>query len=116
MRCKSFTATCASGWLANYNTQPKAKSRNAKKDKEPAEPSELQEGFDFIREEGPRCSIGTRQLEWAEIEIRRQGSPVFGWFSGLVKECLKGTLFSTGVCHPGHQLLPDSSRCCWVVP
>ena len=24
------------------------------------------------------------------MEIRRQGSPVFGWSSGLVKECLRG--------------------------
>ena len=78
-------------WMASYyNMQPKAKSRNAKKEKEPVEPSELQEGFDFIGEEGPRCSIDARQLEWAEMEIRRQGSPLFGWSSGLVKECRRG--------------------------
>ena len=50
----------------------------------------LQTGFDFIKEGGPRTNMRNRQTEWTEMEIHREGGPIFGWSAGLVKESLRG--------------------------
>ena len=57
-----------------------------KKHKHKQDGDELQNGFAYIKSDGPRSSIGNRQVEWAEIEIRRAGSPIHGWSAGLVKD------------------------------
>ena len=54
------------------------------------EKSDLEAGFKFIRTEGPRSNMHNRQTEWTEVEIHREGSPIFGWSAGLVKESLRG--------------------------
>ncbi|CAE7299339.1 unnamed protein product, partial [Symbiodinium necroappetens] len=52
--------------------------------------SDLDAGFSFIRTQGPRSNMQNRQTEWTEIEIHREGSPIYGWSAGLVKESLRG--------------------------
>jgi hypothetical protein len=50
----------------------------------------LEQGFDYIKTQGPKSNMANRQTEWAEIEIHREDSPIFGWTAGLVKESLRG--------------------------
>ena len=76
-----------SHWLGHY-TQLTPKVLKEHKHKQDGD--ELQNGFAYIKSDGPRSSIGNRQIEWAEIEIRRAGSLIHGWSAGLVKECLRG--------------------------
>lgn len=64
--------------------------KDAKKKSKAKPKTALEEGFAFIRDEGPRSNIHNRQTEWTEIEIHREDSPIFGWSAGLVKESLKG--------------------------
>ena len=73
-------------WRAQYfHCEPRPAKRSTAKDK-----NALQIGFGFIKEEGPRTNMYNRQTEWTEMEIHREGSPIFGWSSGLVKESLRG--------------------------
>ena len=58
--------------------------------KPPKAKTALELGFDHIKKNGPRSNMGNRQTEWAEIEIHREESPIFGWTAGLVKESLRG--------------------------
>lgn len=74
------------GWgIMNYQLQLVSKSSSATKTAQ-----SLQQGFDFIRQQGPRSNCNNRQTEWTEIEIHRDESPIFGWSSGLVEKSLKG--------------------------
>ena len=62
--------------------------------------SDLQRGFDWIRDEGPRSNCNNRQTERTEIEIHREDSPIFGWSAGLVEKSLKGYASSNVFAEP----------------
>lgn len=64
-----------------FSPKPKAKA----KDK-----SALEKGFAYIQSEGPKSDMNNQWTEWAEIEVNREESPIFGWNTGPVKESLKG--------------------------
>ena len=66
-----------------------AKPKNKSKDK-----SALEQGFSYIQSEGPKSNMNNQWTEWAEIEVNREESPIYGWSTGLVKESLKG--YATG--------------------
>ena len=68
-------------WFQTQMKEPKTKTK---------ETSDLQKGFDFIRSSGPRSNMHNRQTEWTEVEMHKEGSPIFGWSAGLVKESLRG--------------------------
>ncbi|CAK8996450.1 unnamed protein product [Durusdinium trenchii] len=70
------------------------------------EKSALELGFDYIKTNGPRSNMGNRQTEWAEIETHREGSPIFGWTAGLVKESLRGYANSNIFVEPTHNYFP----------
>ena len=73
-------------WSAQYfHCEARAPKRSAVKNK-----TALQIGFDLIKEERPRTNMRNRQTEWTEMEIQREGGPIFGWSAGLVKGSLSG--------------------------
>ena len=72
-------------WFKTQVNEPKKKTKEA---------SDLQKGFDFIRSSGPRSNMHNKQTEWTEVEIHKEGSPIFSWSAGLVKESLRGYAFS----------------------
>ncbi|CAE7440817.1 unnamed protein product [Symbiodinium natans] len=76
-----------SHWMAYY-TQISPKPPKEPKPKQ--ETDDLQNGFAYIKSNGPRTNMGNQQIEWAEIETKRAESPLHGWSAGLVKECLRG--------------------------
>ena len=73
-----------SHWMVSYRRLEQKPPKPAKEDC-----GDLQAGFDYIREFGPRSNMGNCQTEWAEIETRRLGGPLHGWSAVLVKECLR---------------------------
>ena len=64
-------------WFQTQMKDPRTKTK---------ETSDLQKGFDC----GPRPNMHSRHTEWTEIEIHKEGSPIFVWSAGLVKESLCG--------------------------
>ena len=68
-----------------FTAKPKSKCK---------EKSALEQGFSYIQSEGPRSNMNNQWTEWAEIEVNREGSPIYGWNTSLVKESLKG--YATG--------------------
>ncbi|CAE7258973.1 unnamed protein product [Symbiodinium sp. CCMP2592] len=73
-----------SHWMVSFRRLEQKQPRPVKEDC-----GDLQAGFDYIREFGPKSNMGNGQTEWAEIETRRLGGPLHGWSAGLVKECLR---------------------------
>ena len=45
-------------------------------------------GFRYIKERGPTSNNDNEFVEWTELEVIDEDSPLFGWERGLVKECL----------------------------
>ncbi|CAJ1420910.1 unnamed protein product [Effrenium voratum] len=50
---------------------------------------EIDAGFDFIVQQGPRSSSGMQQLRWQTKQLRQTDSPIFGWPPGLVEKALR---------------------------
>lgn len=49
----------------------------------------LKDGFAYIKECGPKGNLDNEFVKWAEIEIHREASPIFGWNAGLVDKSLR---------------------------
>ena len=74
-----------------FTAKPKSKCK---------EKSALEQGFSYIQSEGPRSNMNNQWTEWAEIEVNREGSPIYGWNTSLVKESLKGYATGNVLCSP----------------
>ncbi|CAK0831552.1 unnamed protein product, partial [Prorocentrum cordatum] len=57
--------------------------------KQPLEQDERAQGYAFIREHGPRSSNRNQFMEWADAEVNREGSKVFGWPAAKVETALR---------------------------
>ncbi|CAK0848868.1 unnamed protein product [Prorocentrum cordatum] len=50
---------------------------------------DIDAGFQYIKDKGPRSSSNLQQLTWRTKNIVNKNSPIFGWHSGLVQEALR---------------------------
>ena len=46
------------------------------------------EGYKFIRDKGPRSNNQNQFMEWIDEHVNKEGSAIFGWPEGKVKEVL----------------------------
>jgi hypothetical protein len=83
------------GWHAAFNILEEKQSLSsvggASGGRAPAwNPSddELDAGIDFINEKAPSANNMNQQLRWMLKEMRRKGSPIFGWPNNVVKEAI----------------------------
>ncbi|CAK0796371.1 unnamed protein product [Prorocentrum cordatum] len=57
--------------------------------KQPLEEDERAQGYTFIREHGPRSNNRNQFMEWADTEVNREGSKIFGWPASKVETALR---------------------------
>ncbi|CAK0887243.1 unnamed protein product [Prorocentrum cordatum] len=63
--------------------------RWARSRKQPLEEDERAQGYTFIREHGPRSNNRNQFMEWADTEVNREGSKIFGWPASKVETALR---------------------------
>ncbi|CAK0881766.1 unnamed protein product [Prorocentrum cordatum] len=57
--------------------------------KQPLQGGERAQGYTFTREHGPRSNNRNQFMEWADAEVNREGSKIFGWPASEVETALR---------------------------
>ena len=72
-----------------FDLQSFAVSKSSSSRFEEKTDDEVDAGFDFIQNDGPRSSSEMAQLRWMTKAIKNPGSPIFGWPTVLVEKALR---------------------------
>ena len=49
---------------------------------------QINRGYDFIQEHGPKGTSQNQNMRWADVQRHDATSPIYGWTAGLIKEAL----------------------------
>ena len=72
-----------------FDLQSFATSKSSSSRFEEKTDDEIDAGFDFFQNDGPRSSSEMAQLRWMTKAIKNPGSPIFGWPTVLVEKALR---------------------------